>query len=392
MVSAFIYDSVRTPFGKYGKGLAAVRPDDLGALVIRTLLERNPGLDPGAIDDVIFGNANGAGEENRNLARMALLLAGVPVTVPGVTVNRLCASGIEAVIQAARAIETGDASVIVAGGAESMTRAPWVLPKPDRPFPSGDQALASTALGWRLVNPRMPLQWTVPLGETAERVSELLGISRPDQDAFALRSHRLAAVAWAEGRYATDTVMVPGSSLARDESIREDTTLEALGALRLAFRGPGQPGTVTAGNSSPLSDGASAVLLGAEGALPTEPLARIVSRGVAANEPDLMGIAPVPAAQQALGRAGLTWDDIDLVEVNEAFAAQSLGCLRLWDGLDPGKVNVDGGALAIGHPLGASGGRLIGHLAHRLKAQGGGRGLAAACIGVGQGLAVILEA
>ncbi|MDR2378633.1 MAG: thiolase family protein [Bifidobacteriaceae bacterium] len=392
MASAFVYDAVRTPFGKYGKALAGNRPDDLGALVIKAILERNPGLDPASIDDVIFGNANGAGEENRNLARIALLLAGLPTSVPGVSVNRLCASGIEAVIQAARAIETGDAAIVLAGGAESMSRAPWVLPKPDRPFPAGDQSLASTALGWRLVNPAMPKEWTVSLGETAEQVGELLGISREAQDEFALRSHRLAAAAWAEGRYDADTVAVPGLALARDESIRQDTTLEALASLKLAFRRPGQAGTVTAGNSSPLSDGASAVLVAAEGALPGDPLARIVARGVGAGEPNLMGVAPVPAARMALDRAGLTWDDIDLVELNEAFAAQALGCLKLWEGLDAAKVNVDGGALAIGHPLGASGGRLIGHLAYSLRRRGGGRGLAAACIGVGQGLAVILEA
>jgi acetyl-CoA acetyltransferase family protein len=361
-------------------------------LVIRAILERNPDLDPASIDDVIFGNANGAGEENRNLARMASLLAGLPVSVPGVTVNRLCASGIEAVIQASRAIEVGDARIVVAGGVESMSRAPWVLLKPDRPFPAGDQTLVSTALGWRLVNPSMPGDWTVSLGETAEQVGEMLGISREAQDEFALRSHHLAAAAWAEGRYALDTVTVPGTGLVVDESIREDTTLEALSGLKLAFRGPGQTGTVTAGNASPLSDGASAVLVAAEGVLPSAPLARVVARGLAANEPNLMGIAPVPAAAQALGRAGLSWDDIDLVELNEAFAAQSLGCLKLWEGLDPAKVNTDGGALAIGHPLGASGGRLVGHLAHSLRRRGGGRGLAAACIGVGQGLAVILEA
>ncbi|MDR1186354.1 MAG: thiolase family protein [Bifidobacteriaceae bacterium] len=392
MAQAFVFDAVRTPFGKSGKSLAGVRPDDLGALVIKAVLERNPGLEPGAIDDVIFGNANGAGEENRNLARMSALLAGLPTSVPGVTVNRLCASGIEAVIQAARAIEVGDARIILAGGAESMSRAPWVLPKPDHPFPAGDQALSSTALGWRLVNRAMPREWTVSLGETAEQVRELLQISREAQDELALRSHQLAAAAWTEGRYDADTIKVPGCDLTRDESIREATSLEALGALRLAFRRPEQGGTVTAGNSSPLSDGASAVLVAAEGALPSEPLARLVARGVAANEPNLMGLAPVPAARQALQRAGLSWDDIDLVELNEAFAAQVLGCLKLWEGLDPDKVNVDGGALAIGHPLGASGGRLIGHLAHSLRRRGGGRGLAAACIGVGQALAVILEA
>ncbi|KAE8765414.1 thiolase family protein [Georgenia thermotolerans] len=389
-MSAFVYDAVRTPFGRYGKALAGVRPDDLGAVVIQAVLERNPGLDPERIDDVIFGNANGAGEENRDVARMSSLLAGLPTSVPGVTVNRLCGSGVEAVIQGSRAIETGDADVILAGGVESMSRAPWVLPKTERPFPAGDQTLVSTTLGWRLVNPKMPKEWTVALGEGAEILADQHAISRQEQDEFALRSHRLAAEAWDAGRYDNEIVAVPGVDLARDENIRPDSSLEALGKLKPAFR-PAETGTVTAGNASPLNDGASAVLLAGED-FDGEPLARVVSRGVSAVEPQVFGIGPVEAANFALRRAGKTWEDVDLVELNEAFASQSLACLRLWPELDPAKVNVDGGAIAIGHPLGASGGRIIGHLAHALKARGGGIGVAAICIGVGQGLAVVLEA
>ncbi|WP_448071950.1 thiolase family protein [Georgenia yuyongxinii] len=390
MTACFVYDAVRTPFGRYGKALAAVRPDDLGATVIKAVLERNPGLDPARIDDVIFGNANGAGEENRDVARMSALLAGVPVTVPGVTVNRLCGSGVEAVIQGSRAIETGDADVILAGGTESMSRAPWVLLKTDRPFPAGDQTLVSTTLGWRLVNPRMPKEWTVSLGEGAEILADMYRVSREEQDAFALRSHELAAKAWDEGRYAAEFVPVPGVDLDRDENIRPDGSLEALARLRPAFRSV-DDGSVTAGNASPLTDGASAVLLAGED-FDGEPLARVVSRGVSALEPQLFGAGPVEAANIALRRAGKTWDDVDLVELNEAFASQSIACLRQWPDLDPEKVNVDGGAIAIGHPLGASGGRIVGHLAHALKARGGGVGVAAICIGVGQGLAVVLEA
>ncbi|GAA4286491.1 thiolase family protein [Georgenia daeguensis] len=389
-MSAFIYDAVRTPFGRYGKGLAGVRPDDLGATVIKAVVDRNPTLDPARIDDVIFGNANGAGEENRDVARMSTLLAGLPVTVPGVTVNRLCGSGVEAVIQGSRAIETGDADVILAGGTESMSRAPLVLLKPERAFPAGDQTLASTTIGWRLVNPRMPKEWTVALGEGAEILADQHQISREEQDAFALRSHQLATQAWDEGRYDAELVRVPGVELDRDENIRRDSSLESLARLKPAFRSPEQ-GSVTAGNASPLTDGASAVLLAGED-FDGEPLARVVSRGVSALEPQIFGVGPVEAANIALERAGKTWDDVDLVELNEAFASQSLACLRLWPDLDPEKVNVDGGAIAIGHPLGASGGRIVGHLAHALKARGGGIGVAAICIGVGQGLAVVLEA
>ncbi|WP_369263675.1 acetyl-CoA C-acyltransferase [Streptomyces sp. R35] len=390
MTASFVYDALRTPFGKYGKALAGVRPDDLAAHVMSALVERQPDLDPERIDDIVFGNANGAGEDNRNVARMGALLAGFPTSTPGVTVNRLCGSGVEAVIQGSRAIEAGDATLVLAGGVESMSRAPWVVPKPDRAYPAGNATMVSTTLGWRLVNPRMPEQWTIPLGQTAEILAERFAISREEQDAFALRSHQNAARAFADGAYAAEIIGVPGVHLDRDEGIRDDTSMAALAALKPAFLANG---SVTAGNSSPLNDGASAVLLGAENALPgAQPLARITGRGVAGNDPDVFGIAPVEAANRALARAGRTWSDVDLVELNEAYAAQSIACMRLWPELDPQKVNVDGGAIAIGHPLGASGGRIVGHLAHALAARGGGIGVAAICIGVGQGLAVVLEA
>jgi acetyl-CoA acetyltransferase family protein len=390
MTASFVYDALRTPFGKYGKALAGVRPDDLAAHVMSALVQRQPDLDPERIDDIVFGNANGAGEDNRNVARMGALLAGFPTSTPGVTVNRLCGSGVEAVIQGSRAIEAGDATLVITGGVESMSRAPWVVPKPDRAYPAGNATMISTTLGWRLVNPRMPEQWTIPLGQTAEILAERFDISREEQDAFALRSHQNAARAFAGGAYAAEIIGLPGVHLDRDEGIRDDTSMAALAALKPAFLANG---SVTAGNSSPLNDGASAVLLGAENALPgVQPLARITGRGVAGNDPDVFGIAPVEAANRALARAGRTWSDVDLVELNEAYAAQSIACLRLWPELDPQKVNVDGGAIAIGHPLGASGGRIVGHLAHALAARGGGIGVAAICIGVGQGLAVVLEA
>jgi acetyl-CoA acetyltransferase family protein len=389
MVSSFIYDAVRTPFGRFGSALAGVRPDDLGAVVIRSILDRNPGLDPASLDDVIFGNANQAGEDNRNIARMSSLLAGLPTSVPGVTVNRLCGSGLESVVQASRAIETGDADVILAGGVESMSRAPWIMLKPAKGYPAASSTLHSSTLGWRMVNPAMPEQWTVPLGESAEILADRFGITRDDQDRFALTSHKAAAAAWAAGVYDGEVVAVPGVQLVRDESIRPDTTAEQLAGLNPAFR---SAGTVTAGNSSPLNDGAGAILIGSESAaLGAEPLARIVSRGASGIDPDIFGIAPVEAANRALARAGKTWADVDVVELNEAFAAQSLACLAHWPELDPGKVNIHGGAIAIGHPLGASGSRIVGHVAHELKRRGGGVGLAAICIGVGQAIAVVLE-
>lgn len=388
MIASYVYDAVRTPFGKYGKGLAGVRPDDLAASTLRALLDRHPDLDAARIDDVILGDANQAGEDNRDVARMAVLLAGLPVSVPGSTTNRLCGSGIDAAIQASRAIETGDAAVMIAGGVESMSRAPFVMQKPERPYPTGNETLHGTTLGWRLVNPKMPSEWTIPLGETAELLAQKYGISREEQDAFALRSHQRAAAAWESGAFADEIVGVPGADLARDETLRADTTLDALAGLKPAFM---KDGTVTAGNSSSLNDGSSMLLIGSEGVVDAEPLARIAGRGVAANEPEYFGIAPVEAANRALARAGRTWDEVDLVELNEAYASQTLACLKLWPDLDPEKLNVNGGAIALGHPLGASGGRILGRAAHALKQRGGGVAVVAICIGVGQGLAVVLE-
>ncbi|MEB7446362.1 thiolase family protein [Arthrobacter koreensis] len=396
MNQAYIYDAVRTPFGRFGGALAGVRPDDLAAQVIRASVARAPELDPERIDEVVFGNANGAGEENRNVARMATLLAGLPVSVPGTTVNRLCGSSLDAAMIASRQINTGEADLMLVGGAESMSRAPWVLPKNDKPFPAGDQTLASTTLGWRLVNPQMPREWTVSLGEATEQLREKYGISRERQDEFAARSHEQAARAWDEGHYDNLTVAVDGVELARDESIRAGSTVEKLATLKTVFRPVSDSpagGTVTAGNASPLNDGASAAWLGSEaaaGILGLEPLARIAGRGAAANEPQFFGYAPVEAANTALKRAGISWSEVGAVELNEAFAAQSLACLDAWD-IDPSIVNAWGGAVSIGHPLGASGTRILGTLARRLEATGERWGVAAICIGVGQGLAVVLE-
>lgn len=387
----YIVDAVRTPIGKFGGALSSVRPDDLAAHVLRSLVDRTPDLDPSRIDDVVFGDANGAGEDNRDVARMAVLLAGLPVSVPGVTVNRLCGSGLEAVVQAARAIALGDASVAVAGGVESMSRAPWVMQKPERAFPAGHQQLHSTTLGWRMTNPRMPAEWTVQLGEGAELVADKHGIGREAQDAFALASHRKAADAWARGLYDGEVVPLPDVDLARDECIRDSTSMEALAKLKPSFR---PQGTVTAGNASPLNDGAAALLLvDDEGLRATgrEPLARIRASAVTGIEPQLFGLGPVEAVTKALDRAGRSFADLTTFELNEAFAAQSLGCLAEWPELDPAVVNPRGGAIAIGHPLGASGARLAGSVAHQLAAAGSGTGLAALCIGVGQGLALVLE-
>lgn len=393
MTEAYIYDAVRTPFGRFGGALAGVRPDDLAALVIGEQVRRAPGLDPAAIDEVVLGNANGAGEENRNVARMATLLAGLPVGIPGTTVNRLCGSSLDAAIIASRQIGAGEADVVLVGGVESMSRAPWVLPKTERPYPAGDLALASTTLGWRLVNKNMDPEWTVSLGEATEQLAERHGITRERMDEFAFRSHQRTQQAWDEGFYDDLTVPVPGTELTRDESVRASSTVEKLGGLRTVFRTPEQGGTVTAGNASPLNDGASAALLGSERAAELTglaPLARIAGRGAAANEPQYFGFAPVEAANLALARAGIGWDDVAAVELNEAFAAQSLACLDAW-GVDPGIVNRHGGAIAIGHPLGASGTRILGTLARSLQASGARWGVAAICIGVGQGLAVVLE-
>jgi len=388
MPASFVYDAVRTPFGRVGGALSGIRPDDLAAVVMRATVERAD-LDPTRIDDVIFGDANQAGEDNRDVARFGALLAGFPTSVPGVTVNRLCGSSVEAVIQGSRAIEAGDADIVLAGGVESMSRAPYVVEKSPKPFPAvGNQTMWNTAIGWRMTNPALPKEWTISNGESAEKLASIHGISRDEQDAFALRSHRLASEAWAAGVYASETAPVPGVTLVRDEGIRDDSTLQALGGLRALFAADG---TVTAGNSSPINDGASAVLLGAAGAMDAEPLACITGRGAYGNDPDVFGVAPVEAANRALARAGRTWADVDLVELNEAFASQSLACLRLWPELDPDRVNIHGGAIAIGHPLGASGGRIIGHAAHELVRRGGGVAVAAICIGVGQSLAVVLE-
>jgi acetyl-CoA acetyltransferase family protein len=388
MTASFVYDAVRTPFGRAGGALSGVRPDDLAAVVMRAVVERT-GLDPARIDDVIFGDANQAGEDNRNVGRMGALLAGFPTTVTGVTVNRLCASSVEAVIQASRAIEAGDADIVLAGGVESMSRAPFIVEKSAKAWPAvGNQTMWNTSIGWRMVNPALPKHWTISNGESAEKIAREWGITRDAQDDFAVRSHRLAAQAWADGVYAGETVQVPGAELARDEGIRDDTSVEKLAGLKALFAADG---SVTAGNSSPINDGASAVLIGAEGAVDAEPLARIASRAAHGVDPDLFPIAPIEAANKALARAGRTWADVDLVELNEAFASQSLACIQGWPDLDPEKVNIHGGALAIGHPLGASGGRIIGHAAHELARRGGGVAVAAICIGVGQGLAVVLE-
>jgi acetyl-CoA acetyltransferase family protein len=387
----YVADAVRTPIGKYGGALAGVRPDDLAAHVVRALLDRSPALDPATVGDVVLGNANGAGEENRNVGRMAALLAGLPVTVPGATVNRLCASGLEAVIQAARAVAAGDASVVIAGGVESMSRAPWVLPKPERAFPARNQELYSTTLGWRMVNERMRPEWTVPLGEGAELIADKHGITREQQEGFALASHDRAARAWREGLYDAEVAPYPGAELPRDETIRDGGSPAALARLKPVFR---TDGTVTAATSSPLNDGAAALLITDEAGLAAtgrEPLARIRASAVTGIEPRMYGLGPVRAIGTALERAGTDPSRLRTVELNEAFAAQVLGCLAELPAIDPAIVNPRGGALAIGHPLGASGARLAGAVAHQLAAHGSGTGVAALCIGVGQGLALVLE-
>ena len=391
MGASFVYDAVRTPFGRYGGALAGTRPDDLAALVVGEQARRATALDPERIDEILLGNANGAGEENRNVARMAGLLAGLPVGIPAAAVNRLCGSSLDAVMLASRAIEVGDADVVIAGGVESMSRAPLVMPKPEKPFQAGNMDLVSTTLGWRLVNKRMRPEWTVSLGEATEQLREKHGVTRDRQDEFAARSHRLANQAWGDGFFDNQVVAVPEVELTRDESIRPDTTVEKLAGLKTSFRK--ENGTVTAGNASPLNDGASAVLVGSEAAADLtglQPLARIAGRGAAANEPQFFGFAPVEAANRALAKAGINWSDVSLVELNEAFAAQSLACVDAWD-IDPEIVNAHGGAIAIGHPLGASGGRVVGTLARALQASGRRWGVAAICIGVGQGLALVLE-
>jgi 3-oxoadipyl-CoA thiolase len=394
---AWIIDAVRTPIGRYGGALATARPDDLAALVLKAVVDRT-GLDPAVVEDVILGCANQAGEDNRNVARMALLLAGYPVEVAGLTVNRLCGSGMQAINSAAHAIAVGDGDVFVAGGVESMSRAPYVMLKPETALERGTHELVDSTLGWRFVNPRLDARYpAISLGETAECVADDWSISRERQDAFALASQQRAVAAIAAGRF--DGQLVPvtipqrkGDPLvvARDEHPRADATAEALARLRPAFR---EGGSVTAGNASGINDGAAAILLvEAERAydLGLRPMARIIATAVAGVDPRVMGIGPVPAVRKALERAGLAVADLDLVELNEAFASQSVACIDEL-GLDPARVNVNGGAIALGHPLGASGARLVTMLVHELARTGGRYGLAAMCIGVGQGIATVVE-
>ena len=394
---AWIVAALRTPFGRYGGALASVRPDDLAAAIIRALVARS-GIDPALIEDVILGCANQAGEDNRNVARMAALLAGLPVEVGGLTVNRLCGSGLQAVNSAAHAIAVGDGDVFIAGGVESMTRAPYVMLKPEAAYERGSRELVDTTLGWRFVNPALAaLHQPYSMGETGENVAEQMGVNREDQDAFALASQRKAAAAIADGRYRDQLVPVAipqrkGGPIVvdADEHPRPDTTAEALARLKPAFR---DGGTGTAGNSSGINDGASAVLVveaGRARELGLHPMARVVATAVAGVDPAVMGLGPIPATRKALERAGIGVSDLDLIELNEAFASQSIACIREL-GLDPELVNVDGGAIALGHPLGASGGRLITTLVHGLARTGGRYGLASMCIGVGQGIATVVE-
>ncbi|MBW3666690.1 MAG: thiolase family protein [Actinobacteria bacterium] len=400
MSDVFIVDACRTPMGKIGGQLAFVRPDDLAAHAVAGLLARSPGLDPGAIEDVQWGAANQAGEDNRNVARMAVLLAGLPVEVSGATVNRLCGSGLQAVVSAGHALAADWGEVMIAGGSESMSRAPYVMMKPETGFARGVPATADTVLGWRFVNPRMEEAYPpITLGMTAEVVAERHQISREDQDAFALRSHRLAVDARQAGRFKNEIEPIEAPRgprreetvlIEEDEGPRPDTSMEALSALPPVFR---EDGTVTAGNSSPMNDGAAALLLTTEKGLSEhglEPLARIVSSAAAGVYPDVMGIGPVPASRKALNRAGLQSGDLDLVEINEAFASQAVATVRQLD-LDPEKVNVNGGAIALGHPLGASGARILTTLIHELDRREARYGLATMCIGVGQGISMVVE-
>ena len=374
--------------GRYGGQLKDVRPDDLAAIVLKEVCEQAR-VKPSEVEDVILGCANQAGEDNRNVARMALLLAGFPVEVPGQTVNRLCGSGMQATISAAREIQSGAADIMVAGGVESMTRSPWVMPKPGAAFARGPQTVYDTALGWRLVNPRMAAMYgTLQMGETAERVGQKYEVSREDQDAFALRSHQRALAAQKSGRLAEE--IVPVLTVTDDEGPRADTSMEALARLKPAFA---ENGSVTAGNASPLNDGATAlVLMSATKAKERglQPLARLVSAAPAGVHPDYMGIGPVPSSLKALEKAGLEPSDMQVVELNEAFASQSLACIRLL-GLDEDNVNVNGGAIALGHPLGSSGARLVGTLVREMAHRDAEYGLAAMCIGVGQGIASVWQ-
>ncbi|MGE0594375.1 MAG: acetyl-CoA C-acyltransferase [Vicinamibacterales bacterium] len=394
MTDAFVVSAVRTPVGRAGGALAEVRADDLAALVVRAAVDR-VGFDAAGIDDVILGCTNQAGEDNRDIARMAALLAGLPIEVPGQTVNRLCGSGLQAVASAAQAIKAGEGRAFVAGGVESMTRAPYVMLKSGAPWNRDVPPMADSTVGWRFVNPKMPAEWTISLGMTAEKVAEQCRISREDQDAFALESQRRAALAMAEGVFRDEIVPVTiprkkGDPVVvdTDEHPRADTTREKLAALRPAFAAGG---TVTAGNASGINDGASALLLVSADALgDMKPLARVVASAVAGVDPSVMGLGPIPATRKVLARAGLTIDQIDLVELNEAFASQGLACMREL-GLDPAKVNVYGGAIALGHALGSSGSRLLTTLVHALHRRQGRYGLATMCIGVGQGIAMVVE-
>ncbi|WP_269759946.1 thiolase family protein [Ornithinimicrobium faecis] len=384
----YLIDAVRTPFGRYRGGLSGVRTDDLAAAPIAALMARHPVLNPLRIDDVILGNTNGAGEENRNVARMALLLAGLPTSVPGATVNRLCGSGTEAVTQAVRQVAVGDGSLVIAGGVEGMSRAPFVLPKPEKGFPQ-DLTMHSTTVGWRLANPTFPTAWTDSLGGSAEKVARRFDISREEQDAWSARSHSRAAAAWERGSH--DGFVEPLAGVTMDECIRPGTTVEVLAGLPAAFTADGE---VTAGNSSPLSDGALAALVGDRQAaqdLGVEPLGRILGTATVGVEPDEFAIAPVGAIAKLLDRGGLRHEDIDLWEINEAFAAMVLSALQLMPTVDRELVNPNGGAIAVGHPLGASAPRVLVDLCRELRRRGGGLGVAACCIGVGQGQAMLVE-
>ena len=400
MSEVYIVDAARTPMGRIGGQLALVRPDDLAAHAIRSLMVRNPDLDPMAIEDLQWGAANQAGEDNRNVARMAGLLAGLPIEIPGATVNRLCGSGMQAVVSATHALHAGWGDVMVAGGSESMSRAPYVVTKAESGFAVGLPESADTVLGWRLVNPEMErLYPPITLGMTAEVVADKYEVSREDQDAFALQSHRRALDAIEAGRFGDEIepIEAPGDvrrrsmvTISQDEGPRPDTSIEKLAKLAPVFR---EGGSVTAGNASPMNDGAAALLLATDTGLERhglEPMARIVATGAAGVHPDMMGIGPVPASEKALHRAGITSDDLDLVEINEAFASQSLASMRLL-GLDPDRVNVNGGAIAIGHPLGASGARILVTLVHELVRRQGRYGMATMCIGVGQGISTVIE-
>jgi 3-oxoadipyl-CoA thiolase len=388
MARAVVLSAVRTPVGRYGGALAGVRPDDLAATAIAAAVER-AGVEPAEIEDVYFGCANQAGEDNRNVARMAVLLAGLPESVAGVTMNRLCASGLSAVVSACHAVAAGDGDLFVAGGVESMSRAPFVLAKPDKGFPRGDRTAYDTTLGWRFPNPRLASMFPLEsMGETGENVAERWDVSREEQDAFALRSQRRWAEAQTAGKLREE--IVPVGEVDTDEHPRPDTSAEKLAALQPAFR---DGGSVTAGNSSGINDGAAALVIAGEEkaqALGVEPLGAFVASAVAGVDPRVMGIGPVPAVRKLLARTGLSAEDIDLVELNEAFASQSLVVIREL-GLDPEKVNVNGGAIAIGHPLGMSGARLVVSLLHELRRRGGRYGLATLCVGVGQGQAVLFE-